>query len=404
MLGILAIGLITMGLGRLRPAAPTLERGTLWPGKVERGSMLRQVHGLGTLVPEEILWIPAIVEGRIEKRLALPGTKVSASTVLFEMRNPDLEQAVTDAEWAYKEAEADLQGLKARLQATLLDQRSVAASVGADYQSSKVETETNTELNKNGLLPDLTLKMSKVKMEGLATRHQIENERVSVTEASMKAQLLAQEAKVQQLKGLYQIKKTQVDNLKVHAGTDGVLQELMVQVGQQVPAGTALAKVAQPEHLKAELKIAETQAKDILLGQKAEVDMRFGIIPGKVSRIDPASINGTRTVDVRLEGKLPSGAVPDLSVDGTIELERLENVLYVGRPVQGQADALVTLFKIEDPESFNRGETVHAVRTKVKLGRSSVSTIEIVDGLKAGDIVILSDMSAQDGVDRIRLK
>jgi len=393
---VLVVGLVTTALSKLKPAAPTVDAGIPWKDTVKRGPMLRQHRGLGTLVPEEILWVPAVTDGRIEKRLVLPGTPVKADTVLMELRNPVLELSVVDAEMAWKSSEADYLALKARLDAVLLDQRSVAATVQGDYQQTKAQFDTDSELAKNGLLPELTLRMDKVKMEGAATRQQIEKERIKVSEESSVAQLAAQKARVEQLRANYQIRKNQLDALRVRAGADGLVQELLVQVGQQVAAGTTLAKVVQPAKLKAELKIAETQAKDILIGQKAEIDTRNGIIMGRVSRIDPSVINGTRTVDVRLEGKLPEGAVPDLSVDGTVEIERLADVLNVGRPVHGQANSTITLFKREDGDYF--------VRTRVKLGRTSVNTVEILEGLKVGDEVILSDMSAQDGVDRIRLK
>lgn len=393
---VLVVGLVTTGLSKLKPAAPTVDAGIPWKDTVKRGPMLRQVRGLGTLVPEEILWIPSVTEGRIEKRLVLAGTPVKSDTVLIQLSNPTLELSVVDAEMAWKSSEADYLALKARLDAILLDQRSVAATVQGEYQQTKAQYDTDSELAKSGLLPELTLKMDRVRMEGAATRQQIEKERIKVSEESSAAQLAAQRAKVEQLRANYQIRKNQLDALRVKAGADGVLQELLVQVGQQVAPGTTLAKVVQPTKLKAELKIAETQAKDILIGQKAEIDTRNGIIMGRVSRIDPSVINGTRSVDVRLEGKLPEGAVPDLSVDGTVEIERLADVLNVGRPVHGQANSTITLFKREEGDYF--------VRTRVKLGRTSVNTVEIVEGLKVGDEVILSDMSAQDGVDRIRLK
>jgi HlyD family secretion protein len=397
--GVLAVGgLITLGLSKLQPAAPGVEWGTLWPGTVKRGEMVLDRRGLGTLVPEEILWIPAVTEGRIEKRLVLPGTMVKADTVLIEMDNPDLKLAAADAEWAFKASEADLNSLRARLESSVLDQRAVAAQVLADFQRAKTQNETDVELSKSGLVPDLTVKMSRVTAEGWSTRHQIETERVEVMKATAQAQIAAQQAKVEQLRALWQIKKNQVESLKVRAGADGVMQELLVQVGQRVPAGTPLAKVAQPTRLKAELKIPETQAKDIAIGQKAEIDTQSGeggMIYGHVSRIDPAVINGTRTVDVRLQGALPPGAVPDKSVDGRIEIERAKDVMFVERPVHGQANATITLFKI-DPSGY-------AHRVRVKLGRAAVNTIEVIEGLSVGDRVILSDMSAQDGVDRIKL-
>ncbi len=390
-------GGITLGLSKLKPAAPTVEGGTLYPDTVKRGDMLIEVRGLGTLVPEETLLVPAVTDGRIAQRFLLAGTKVTKDTVIFQMTNPDLELSAVDAESAAKAAQADLASLKARLESSVLDQRSTAANVQANYEQAKVQHETDVQLQKEGLTPALTEKQSRVKAEGLGTQFKIEQDRVSVNEESMKAQLLAQEARVSQLKALAQIKRNQVEALKIKAGAEGVVQQLMVEVGQQVAPGTALAKIVQPQRLKAELKSAETQANVVQIGQKAAIDTRNGIIEGRVIRIDPSSINSTVTVDVRLEGALPDGARPDLSVDGTIEIQKLTNVLNVARPVHGQANSLITLFKYEPSGD-------EAVRTRVKLGRTSVNTVEILEGLKEGDKVILSDMSAQDGVDRIRVK
>jgi HlyD family secretion protein len=312
------------------------------------------------------------------------------------LSNPDLELAANDLEWQVKQAEANFKDLKVKLATTQLDLQSAVARVESEYVQAKLKADRDVELGKEGLAPDLTVKLSVATAEEALKRRDIERNRLKISTDSADAQLAAQQVQIEKLRAAYDLKKKQVDQLKIRAGYPGVLQQLPVEVGQRVTPGTLLAKVAQPWKLKADLKIAETQAKDIQLGQVASIDTRNGVIPGKVSRIDPAVINGTRTVDVKLEGDLPPGAVPDLSVDGTIELERLDNVVYVGRPVFGQANSLVSLFRY-DPE------TREANRVQVKLGRSSVNTIEIVDGLKVGDQVILSDMSAYDNQNRIRL-
>jgi HlyD family secretion protein len=395
-LGGVAILAVTLGLSRLGPAAPTVERATVWPDTVRRGPMVREVRGLGTLVPEDILWIPAVTDGRVKRRL-LPGIAVKADTVLIELTNPELEQATSDAEWQLKQALADYNSLKAQLDSKLLDQRVTAATVQSDFEQAHLTAEKDDALVKLGLQSELNQKLSAAKAGAFATQNQIESERVKVLSDSIAAQLAAQQAKIEQLRALYYLKQSQLDSLRVRAGEEGVLQEVPVEVGQSVEAGTILAKVAQPAHLKAQLKIAETQAKDVQLGQKASIDTHNGAISGHVVRIDPSVINGTRTVDVKLDDSLPSGAVPDLSVDGTITIERLSDVLYVGRPTQGQANSKITLFK------FVNGSK-EAVRVPVTLGRTSVSTIEVVAGLQPGDEVILSDMSRWDGFDRIKVE
>ncbi|HXT41229.1 MAG TPA: HlyD family efflux transporter periplasmic adaptor subunit [Candidatus Angelobacter sp.] len=399
--GLAILVLITIGLSRLQPAAPVVENP--WTDTVKRGEMLCQVHGNGTLVPEEILWIPTLNAGRVQKILVLPGAAVKADTVLVELSNPDVEQAAFDAEWQLKAAEADLANLRVQLDTARLNQQSILATAQANYSSAKLDFEVNDELAKAGLVPALTLKQAKTKAEELAKLLEIEQERLNISADATKAQLAAQQAKVEQYRAQLQLKRRQVDALKIRAGIDGVLQKLgdasatvMLQEGQQLAPGANVARVANPAKLKAEIKISETQAKDIALDQKALVDTRNGVIPGHVVRIDPAAQNGTRTVDVALDGPLPKGAVPDLSVDGTIELERLNEVMFVGRPVQGQPDSTVGIFKV-----INGGK--EAVRVPVKLGRSSVSTIEIVEGLQVGDKVILSDMSAYDTHTRVRV-
>ncbi len=394
--GIILVPLITWGLSTLKPAAPTVEKATVWTDTVKRGPMLIQVRGLGTLVPEEILWIPATTDGRVVRRFVLPGSPVTADTVVLELTNPELEQLALDAEWQLRAAQAQLNSLKAQLESQLLDQKAAAATVQSEYQQAKLNAEKDEELAKLGLGASLNVKLSKAKAEALTTRNAIEQQRLQVSSDSVKAQLDAQKARVEQLRALYELKRTQLDSLRVRAGAEGVLQELPVEVGQRVTAGTILAKVAQPTRLKAQLKIPETQAKDVQIGQVASIDTRNGIIPGSVMRVDPAVQNGTVTVDVKLEGALPKGARPDLSVDGTIEIERLRDVLYVGRPAFGQPNSTVGIFKLEAGGK-------EATRVQVKLGRSSVNTIEILSGLQLGDQVILSDMSAWDAFNRIRL-
>lgn len=394
--GTVLVPFITWGLSTLKPAAPTVEKATVWTDTVKRGPMLIQVRGLGTLVPEEILWIPATTDGRVVRRFVLPGSPVTADTVVLELTNPELEQLALDAEWQLRAAQAQLNSLKAQLESQLLDQKAAAATVQSEYQQAKLNAEKDEELAKLGLGANLNVKLSKAKAEALTTRNSIEQQRLQVSSDSVKAQLDAQKARVEQLRALYELKRTQIESLRVRAGAEGVLQELPVEVGQRVTAGTILAKVAQPAHLKAQLKIPETQAKDVQIGQVASIDTRNGIIPGSVMRVDPAVQNGTVTVDVKLEGALPKGARPDLSVDGTIEIERLRDVLYVGRPAFGQPNSTVGIFKLEPGGK-------EASRVQVKLGRSSVNAIEILSGLKVGDQVILSDMSAWDAFNRIRL-
>jgi len=391
-----AVGGITLGLSRLKPAAPTVERNTVWLDAVKRGPMLRQVRGLGSLVPEEVLWIPAPVEGRVERKTILPGSPVNSETLLVVLSNPELEQQTMDAEYQLKAAEAAYIDLRVRLESTRLTQQAEVARVQSDHNQARLRADRDEELGKLGLKPDLDVKLSKVTADELMNRQAIEKKRLDISGESIEAQLAVQKVQVEQRRALYRLRSSQVESLKVKAGTQGVLQELPVEVGQRLPPGTTLAKVVQPWRLKAQLQIAETQANQILIGQEASVDTRNGLIPGRVSRIDPAAQNGTVTVDVKLEGTLPQGARPNLSVDGTIELERLTDVLFVGRPVFGQAQSLVTLFRLEAD-----GKT--ASHVQVKLGRTSVNTIEILEGLRVGDQVILSDMSAWDGHSRIRL-
>lgn len=393
---VLAIALITFGISHLKPAAPGVERSTLIIDTVKRGPMLRQIRGTGRLVPEDIRVIAAATQGRVERIMVQPGTEVSAGTLLLELSNPELQQSVVDSEYQLRAAEADYNNLKVKLESDHMAQEASAASVRSEYQQAKIATDTDEALAKDGLIPALNLKLSRVKTEELANRYQIEQKRVQSTVKATQAQLAAQQARMAQIGALLKLKRDQVETLRVLAGTDGVLQQMQVEVGQQVTPGTNLAKVVEPQNLKAELKIAETQGKDIHLNQEAKIDTRNGIVPGHVVRIDPAAQQGTLTLDVALDGQLPQGARPDQNIDGTIELEHLDNVVYVGRPAFGQSQSAVSMFKLE-PD----GRT--AVRVQVKLGRSSVNAIEVLEGLQPGDQVILSDTSAWDNYNSIRL-
>ena len=397
--GIVLLALVTMGLSRLKPAAPTVERSTVWVDTVKRGSVLRQVRGLGTLVPMEgsIQFLPAVTEGRVDKILQLPGAQVKADTILLELSNPQLTQEALDSEWKLKASEADYKNLQVALASQVLAQKSLSAQAQSEYSQAKMQSDIDNELAKLGVISQLSQKVSSQKTEELSTRNDIEKQRLTNSSEVLIAQLQAKQAEVEEFRALAELKKSQLDRLRVRAGIDGVLQEQTLKIGQFVTPGTTLAKVVQPQRLKAELKIAETQAKDIQLGQPASVDTHNGVIPGHVVRIDPSVVNGTVTVDVALDSALPQGARPDLSVDGTIDLEKMQNVLYVGRPAFGQEQSTVGMFKLETDGN-------NAVRAQVKLGRSSVNTVEILQGLKERDQVILSDMSRWDNFDRIRLE
>lgn len=386
-------------MSRLRPAAPTVDRGTVWSDEVKRGPMVREVRGLGTLVPQEIQWIPAQTDGRVMKRLLEPGAKVKPDSVILVLSNPQLLQEELDAEAQLKAAQADYANLKVQVNSDLLNQRSVTATVRSDYEQARIQNKVDQQLVSEGLKAKVEEEISGVKAAQLALRLKLEEDRTKNAEDSEKARLDAGESKVEQQRAMYQLRRSQVEALTVRAGIDGVLQSVPVEVGQSVVPGANLARVADPKRLKAEIKIAETQAKDIVIGQKASIDTRNGIVAGHVGRIDPSVVNGTVTVDVYMDEPFPpqSGARPDLSVDGTITLENLKDVLYVGRPVHGQSDSTISLFKLVDDGS-------DAVRVNVKLGRSSVNTVEILDGLKVGDKVILSDMSQWDNVDRVQLR
>src|ERR1041384_2863979 len=396
-IGVVAIGGITYGLSKMKPSAPTLDRSTAVIGTVKRGEMVREVNGNGTLVPQVTRWVPAPADGRVEKILVQAGVEVSAGTVIVDLSNAQMEQQALDAEFQVKTAEADAENLKGRLEREGMTQQAQIASINAEYSQAKLQLDTDEVLAKQGLVADLLLKVSRVHVQDLADRLRVEQQRLAVTGKSNKAQMKAQDSRVQQLRALARLKRDQVEALKVRAGTNGVLQQVSVQEGQQVTPGVNIARIADPASLKAELKVAETQINDVKEGQEAVVDTRNGLIRGRVSRIDPAAREGTFTVDITFTESLPSSARPDLSVDGKIELERLRNVLFVDRPAFGQAQQTVGMFKVSP-------DGQEAVRTQVKLGRTSVSTVEILNGLREGDQVIISDTSSMDNYNQIRLR
>ena len=387
---------VTFALSRLKPAAPTVERSLVWIGDVKRGPMVRQVRGLGTLVPEEIRWIAARTDGRVDRIVLRPGAIVTPDSVILVLSNPTVVEAAASAESQLKSAEAELGNFKVTLEKGVLDAEAALANAKSAFETNKLQAEVNDELFKDGLVSTLELRRSKVAAEDASTLYEIEQKRYAFTRGSIAPQLAVKEAEVDRIRAQAKLRRDEAEALSVRAGMPGVLQVLPVEVGAQVQPGANLARVADPARLKAEVRIAETQAKDIQIGQAASIDTRNGIVTGHVSRIDPSVQNGTVTVDVSLSGELPKGARPDLSVDGTIELERLDDVIYVGRPAFGQERSTVGIFKL-DPDG------AYATRTQVQLGRSSVNTIEIVSGLLPGDRVILSDMTQYDANERIRL-
>jgi HlyD family secretion protein len=394
--GLLVLGGVTFALARLKPAAPTVERNLVWIDTVKRGAMVREVRGLGTLVPEDITWIAARTQGRVTKIVLRPGATVTTDSVILVLANPDAEQAVLTAESQLKAAEADLVNLKVQLERDLLAAEASAAGFKADYEVAKLNAKVNEELFKEGLMSELQLRLSKVNAEQAETRFTIEQKRYAFSKDSIEPQVASKQASVDQYRAQAKLRHDEADALNVRAGMNGVLQLLPVEIGAQVQPGANLARVADPTHLKAMIQIAETQARDVQIGELARIDTRNGVVEGQVSRIDPSVQNGTVTVDVVLTGPLPRGARPDLSVDGTIELERLGDVVFVGRPAFGQERSTVGMFVLDTQGSF-------AVRSPVELGRSSVNTVEIVKGLQPGDRVILSDMSQWDSHDRIKL-
>ncbi|QNI37229.1 efflux RND transporter periplasmic adaptor subunit [Edaphobacter albus] len=399
--GIAVLVLATAGffVSKLKPAAPTVDRATVWTDTVKQGPLLRQVRGPGSLVPREdkIRLIPSETEATVVRIRVLPGAKVEPNTILMDLVDPTVQQELLDAQLQLKAAQTDLTNLKAKLQSDLMTQKAGAATVSADYNQAKLQAQTDKSLYDLGVISGLTYNASKGKADELTTRDEIEKERLVVNERAIATQIAVQQTKVEQAQALLALKQKQQDALSVKAGISGVLSDMSHQVGEHVAPGTTLAKVIQLDQLKASLKIAETQARDIQIGQPSEIDTHNGVIEGKVMRIDPAVVNGTVTVDVELEGALPQGARPDLSVDGTIDLDRMANVLYVGRPAFGNENSMISLFKLS-PD----GKT--AVRVPVKVGKASVNAIQVIEGLQSGDTVILSDMSRWDNTDRIRLE
>lgn len=400
---VVVVPAITIGLARLKPASPIVEASSVWPDTVKRGEMLVAHRGLGTLVAEDILFIAAVTEGRVKKILVRPGTPVTADTIIVQLTSPELEQQTLDAEFAVKMGQAKLLDLRVTLDSQTLTQRAELARLETELTQARLTYELRETMFKEGLERPLPYKIAKANFEDLGKRFELEQERLTIRKDSVSAQLAVQNADIEKLQAMAQLRKGQLDALSVRAGVSGMLQELpgllpntQLQEGQRVPAGTVLAKVAQQTKLKAELKIPETQIKDVLIGQLAQIDTRNGIIPGRVSRIDPAAKEGTVLVDVRLEGALPPGARPDLSVDGTIEIAKMANVMFIQRPAFGQPNSTVSVFKYEPDGKA-------ASRVQVKFGRTSVNTIEVLEGLRVGDKVILSDMSAWDAHDRVRL-
>jgi HlyD family secretion protein len=395
--GLVGIIVVSIGLAQLEPAAPSVDANSLYMSTVQRGEMLRQVRGPGTLVPENLQWIAAASDGRVERVLVLPGTPVDTDTVIVKLSNPELAQEALDSQAGLRAAEADLEVLRAQLDSQLLLQESNLAQVDTEFRQAQLQLEADNRLAEEGLLSDIQLNQSRLATDHLGRRLELETQRLERNRHSATAQLEARRSRLEQMRALYELRREQLEGLEVRAGMEGVLQEVQVEEGQRVAAGAILARVAQPGNLKAELRIPETQARDLQNGLVASIDTRNGIVEGRVSRVDPAVRQGSVTVDVTLVGELPKGARPDLSVDGIIEIERLEDALFVGRPAYGQSHQTVSFFRL-DPD----GAT--ARRVQVQLGRASVSTIEVVTGLSEGDRVILSDTSAWDDHDRLKLK
>jgi HlyD family secretion protein len=388
---------VTFGLSRLRPAAPSVDRATVWSDEVKRGPMLREVRGIGTLVPVDIQWIPAQTDAQVDRIVLRPGAVVKPDSVILELSNLTLKRDALDAEYQLKAAEADYENLKVQVNSDLLNQKATEASVRSDYEQAKIQHEVDEKLYTENIGSIVNAQLSKVREEQLAIRVQLEGERTKNVADTAQARLQAQMSHVDQQRALYELRRAELDALHVRPAIAGVLQLVPVEEGQHVTPGTNLARVADPKRLKAEIKVAETQAKDVLIGQLATIDTRNGTVEGHVTRIDPSVVNGTVTVDVYPDAPMPDGARPDLSVDGTIEIENLKDVLFVGRPVHGSSQSTISLFKLTPDGS-------EATRVNVKLGRTSVNTVEILQGLQVGDRVILSDMSQWDNYDRIRLK
>lgn len=394
---IVSIAAISAGLSRLEPAAPRVDRSTLWMGEVKRGDLTRRVRGLGKLTPEVIRWIPAATQGRVERVLIQPGERVTPETVILELSNPELDQQALDAESQLKRTEAELAHLRVQLESEKMQRQAAAARVESDYLEASLKAEADAALLREGLVSEMDTKISRSRAKALETQRLLEKKRTEMFAKSLEAQLEAKEAEVEQRRLLHGLRRSQFESLRVRPGIAGVLQQVEAEVGQQVTPGTNLVRITEPSRLKAEIEVAATQARDLEVGQKAEIDTRNGIVPGRVSRIDPAVKEGLVTVDVALEGKLPRGARPDLSVDGTVELEHLDDVVYMPRPGFSQEDGSASLFRIEP-------DGIHAQRVRVDLGANSVSDIQILEGLAVGDRVVLSNMAQWKDHDRIRLQ
>ena len=395
--GIVAIAAVTVAVGSLEPAAPAVDRDTVWIGTVERGSFERQVRGHGTLVPENLRWVQARTNGRVEVIHVDPGNRVEADGVILELSNPEVERSAIDAENALRRAEAEFESLRVTLISSELDQRARAAEVNADYIRASLQAEADRELSEKGLVSSIQLRSSEAMAQALATRQEIEGQRMEMNAEANRAFMAAKRAEVEQQRALYKLRANQLEALAVRAGIAGVVQDVPVEIGQQVAPGTMLAKVAEPTLLQAELRVPATRARDVRPGQSVSVDTRNGIVAGTVARVDPSVQEGSVMVEVRLDGALPDGARPDMAVDGAIQIEHLSDVLFVGRPVQSQEKATIGLYRIEP-------DGKHARRVRVELGRASVDTIEIAAGLIEGDRVILSDTSRWDDNERIRLR
>ena len=394
---LIVVALVTVGVSRLEPAAPRVDRDTIYLDTVQRGPMVRQVRGTGTLVPERIRWIPATTDGTVERIIIRPGALVAPDTVILELSNPELEQSTLEARLNLEAAEARYSNRQVEVERDLLDQRATLATTEAQLETARLQAAADGQLFTQGLVASLQLQQSQSAEQEYETRYALERERLQMATDTVEAQLAVEQAEVDRLRTLYELRRRQMADLHVRAGMPGVLQQVPLDEGQRITTGTNLARVGDPTVLKAELRIAETQAKDVQIGQGAAIDTRNGVIPGQVTRIDPAVENGTVTVDVALDGALPRGARPDLTVDGTIELERMDDILFVGRPVFGQEESVVSLFKVE-------ADGTHASRARVSLGRASVNTIEVLEGLQPGDRVVLSDMSTWDQFDRVRIE
>ena len=394
---VIVVVVITTGVSSLEPAAPRVDPDTIYLDTVQRGPMVRQVRGTGTLVPEQIRWIPATTDGTVERIVIRPGALVAPDTVILELSNPELEQSVLEARLNLEAAEARFSNRQVEVERDLLNQRATLATIEAQLKTARLQADADGQLFTQGLVSSLQLQQSQSAEQEFDTRYALEQERLQMATGTVEAQLAVEQAEVDRRRTLYELRGQQMADLYVRAGMPGVLQQVPLDEGQRITTGANLARVGDPTVLKAELRIAETQAKDVQIGQTAAIDTRNGVIPGYVTRIDPAVQNGTVTVDVALDGELPRGARPDLTVDGTIELERMDDILFVGRPVFGQEESVVSLFTVEE-------DGTHASRTRVSLGRASVNTIEVLEGLQPGDRVVLSDMSTWDQFDRVRIE